>query len=434
MKGRSVKRRERGFALCRGLPVWLILSAAALVFTQLLRSPASALLFVFLLLIPPAMLIYLLLARAALGVYRISDDGTVEKNQPFGYLFRLVNASPLSYPFVDARLSLPTDDRLTCGRDTVAAGVHAFGAAEFSGEAAFPYRGTYEIGVESIRVCDLFRLFSIRIPIGLYVSVHVTPRVRTLQGQGEDASAQAAEAERKQRRDEERHEQSGVREYRTGDAQKSIHWKLSAHSDELIVREYQAGRTLDVTVLCDLTAHFPDPPPEPYPSGDPAALADPAFSTEMNLLAADGVIELATAVVLRELDRGNCVYLLWYDDRAPQGVFAERLVRHSDFDRIRRRFFSSPVGSAEHDAAALAKVNTTLTSAKQIFITPSLETAARIPAHTRPGVRSELLLFSPSARFANPELCRAQIDACLTSLGNAGVSAAVYDEIPDGTK
>jgi uncharacterized protein (DUF58 family) len=45
---------------------------------------------------------------------------------------------------------------------------------------------------------------------------------------------------------------AGVRGYSSGDSQRSIHWKASAHEDTLLVKKYQPAIALHVTVVLDM--------------------------------------------------------------------------------------------------------------------------------------------------------------------------------------
>lgn len=411
---------RRAFVVCRGVILWIALVAAALVFTQLLRSPASAILFVFLLLIPPAMLLYLLIARGALKLYRIADDMTVEKNLPFDYAFRLVNTSPLPYPFVDAYVRLPLKNGVRCAERVMRAPLVPLGSTPVYGRVAFPYRGTYEIGVDCIYVYDLFRLFGMRITYDLYAIAYVTPRRRNAEGSDADLADDAAESDRRRINSHDRLEISGVREYRSGDSLKSIHWKLSSRTDEPVVREYNAGRTRTTYIYCDLAAHFPLLPPA-APSDGPFALAAPEYHEDMNELAADGVVELAIAAVLRELNLGNHVVLAWYDRRSPNGTFVEHLDSPAAFDRIWNRFASSPLCSPEYAVTRLAALRTETVPAKQIFVTAYLSSEMLSSLTNSPADTTELLFYNPSARYADPRVRRAFLDQCAEQLAGAGV-------------
>lgn len=442
----------RAFLVGRGMVGWVIVFAAALIFTQALRAPASAVLFTFVLMLPLFMFLYLLTARAALKVYLVADDMTTEKNAPFNYEFRIINEGPLPYPFADAYVSLPQENRVRCAERPLRMALSPLSTYHLHNRVVFAYRGTYEIGVSCIYVYDFFRIFGLRVDFDLYDTVYVTPR-RLLAGESEAiAASDTAESIRRSRSSYDRLEVSDVREYRLGDTLKSIHWKLTARADEPIVREYNAGQTQTVYIYCDLAARFPlEAPPEPAKPKkkrkkkqaeeaaepeqpkDPFALSCPADYEDMNEFAADGVVELTVAAVLRELRRGNCVVLLWYDDRAKQGAFAETLESPEDFELIWKVFATAPLCAASDAVTRLPSILSEVQSAKQIFVTAYLDSDGLADFCALPGAGDaqgsvELVFYNPKKRYANAEARRQFLDMCAARLAEAGVLYSESDE------
>ncbi|MBQ3126489.1 MAG: DUF58 domain-containing protein [Clostridia bacterium] len=438
----------------RGLIGWVFLFAAALVFTQALRGPASAIFFTFVLMLPLFMLLYLLTARAALKVYLVADDMTTEKNVPFNYEFRIINEGPLPYPFADAYVRLPQENRVRCAERAMRMALSPLSTYHLHNRVFFAYRGTYEIGVSCIYVYDFFRLFGLRVDFDLYDTVYVTPRRLTTPDSEAAAASDAVESLQRSRSSYDRLEVSDVREYQLGDTLKSIHWKLTARADEPIVREYNAGQTQTVYIYCDLAAKFPSeaPPEEPKPKKkrkkkaeaeaaeaddplkrDPFALSCAADYEDMNEFAADGVVELAVAAVLRELRRGNRVVLLWYDDRAKQGAFAETLDSPEDFETIWKVFATAPLCAANDAVTRLPSILSEIQSAKQIFVTAHLDSNALADFCALPGVGDaqgsvELVFYNPQKRYANTEARRSFLDMCAARLAEAGVLYNESDE------
>lgn len=481
-KPRSVRlprAPKRAFILCRGLIVWVLVFAAAILFTQALRAPASGIFFWFVLLLPPAMLLYLLTARAALKVFMISEKATVEKNAPFEYEFRIINEGPLPYPFTDAYVSLPLENRVRCSRRAVRMALSPFSTYHLKNRITFRYRGTYEIGVDCIYVYDFFGLFGLRVDFGNFTPVYVTPR-RLMAGQSEAAAlSDVAESNRKSRSSYDNLEVSDVRDYRMGDPLKSVHWKLSSKADDLIVRDYHSGETKTVYVFCDLAARFPDCPPsialdeEPaarklarvadsirtringvaeraaarraarktgIPSDipadkhtavedtDPHTLAADAFYEDMNEFAADGVVELTAATVIRELEQGNRCMLLWFDRRSARGAYGQMMHAPEDLEQIWRSFATAPLAPADDIVTRLSAMLRETQSARQIFVTASLDPRMVDAFCALPGLgidaavgSVEVLLYNPIERYANPIERRRYLDLCAARLAEQGI-------------
>ncbi len=121
-------------------------------------------------------------------------------------------------------------------------------------QARLMHRGKYELG--PIRVTTRF-------PLGLAErsliiqeadEILVYPQVGELAPRWRRQSQNARElvqqsASQRGSYDDEFHR---IREYRTGDDPRAIHWKTSARQNELMVREYHQSREDDLTILLDL--------------------------------------------------------------------------------------------------------------------------------------------------------------------------------------
>ncbi len=236
------------------------LFVVALLFTQLLRSRVSHLFFWFMLLMLPAMLLYTLLARASLKVYLDTERADVEKGQPCPYELRLINSSPLAYPFVDALLRLPRADAVRTVLVRVRASLPPLASCSIRNEARFRFRGTYEIGIKCFYVYDFFRIWRLRVDVEEYHNVLVLPRRCQLNAEGSVARSDMAQAVTQTPFCYDRSEVRDVREYRLGDAIRDVHWKLSSKAEELLVRDFSGGSSDRTIIYCDLSARYPLPP------------------------------------------------------------------------------------------------------------------------------------------------------------------------------
>ncbi|MBQ7337487.1 MAG: DUF58 domain-containing protein [Clostridia bacterium] len=254
-------KSNRRFALTRGALWYAVLLVVSLLFTQILRSRASSIFFWFVLLMLPALLIYTLIARHALQASMNTDSKEIEKLRPCEYEFHMTNSSPLAFPFVDAILSLPREDAVRTEEKVVRLSMAPMSTYRVNNTVKFRFRGTYRVGVSCFYVYDFFRLFRIRVDVDCYEDIYVMPRKRDGQGSEAVAIADITTQTTKSPYTYERLEISDIRDYRLGDSLKSVHWKLSSKSEELIVRDYSSGVSNRAVIFCDMAAHFPTKPP-----------------------------------------------------------------------------------------------------------------------------------------------------------------------------
>ncbi len=124
-------------------------------------------------------------------------------------------------------------------------------------------RGRYRLGPLRASTRFPFGLFSRTITLGESETLIVLPRLGRLT-QGWAARRREALAGTDRRRQQPGNEGDfyGVREWRSGDGQRLIHWRSSARAGKLVVRQFERPRSRDVAIVLDLWQ------PEPHSSED----------------------------------------------------------------------------------------------------------------------------------------------------------------------
>jgi len=251
MKRRNLK--SRFLAPRRGFFLYLFIFLISLVFTQALRSPASAILFVFLLIIPVISIIYIAIARAAIKVYADSDKTRAEKGEPVSYEIKIINESPIPFPFVDTVVSLPSESALTCRDEYMRITLLPLGCHMIENRVQFPLRGSYNIGVKYLVIGDLFGLFRTVIRLELHRTVIVYPRSVVMAEDSNRSDTDLTTSVTKRTSTPEQAEPSDIRNYIPGDSIKNIHWKLSSKTEDLLVKNFSTNTDRHTYILCDLT-------------------------------------------------------------------------------------------------------------------------------------------------------------------------------------
>jgi uncharacterized protein (DUF58 family) len=113
-------------------------------------------------------------------------------------------------------------------------------------------RGYYTIGPLALRTGDLFGFVDSTWQLATRQQLTVYPQVLPLQKLGLPSRSPFGTLGSRQRLFEDPSRVAGVRGYSSGDSQRSIHWKASAHEDTLLVKKYQPAIALNVTVVLDM--------------------------------------------------------------------------------------------------------------------------------------------------------------------------------------
>lgn len=242
----------------RGAVFYALLLLFGLIFTQALRSTASSVLFWFLILLPILSVIYVLIGKLIIRIYVGSDFTKVEKLAPVEYEMRIINASPIAYPFVEAIISVPQPDGVRCTEQSMTMNLPPLGSYIVNHTTSFKYRGTYEIGVKCLYISDFLHLFSIRLDVDIYNNVLVYPRRLGMEMKLATSATDIPNDSAKVVFSTEKAEISNIREYIPGDSLKSIHWKLSSKTPTtLMVKEFNTNTSRNVYMLCDLSRAIP---------------------------------------------------------------------------------------------------------------------------------------------------------------------------------
>ena len=244
--------------LQKGVIVYAIVLVASFNSTQAMRSPISAILFMFLLILPVISVICALIGRGAVTVFVSSETARAEKDSPVEYEIRVVNNAPIPYPFVEAIITRPREDGVRCLRQRMFLSLAPFGGYIINNKVSFRYRGLYEIGVSDLYISDMLRLVRFRVYIDNYSNVVVYPRMLDVSADDYHAYTEMPSVHAPLATVE-MAEAANIREYRTGDALKTIHWKLSSKTEEMQVKDFSINRDRNVYIFADLAAHTPCP-------------------------------------------------------------------------------------------------------------------------------------------------------------------------------
>ncbi len=444
---RTYRRTYRRFGATYRFGLWCVLWAAAFVFTQALRSSASTVFFVFVSFIPPVCAVYALLADHAVKIYIPSDDvREIGKGEAFDYEFRILNESPLPYPFTEAILCVPLRDSVRTGERTARLSLMPNGAYTVKNTVRFRFRGAYEIGVRCIYVYDPLRLWRVRVDADAFCTAEVMPRVRVAATNSAESSADTSARSLLSQSAYDKTEISDVREYRTGDAQKSIHWKLSLKSEIPVVREYNSGAADVSYVFCDVGAHFPTRRPLVFYESEAARaraavpheeLGRDEFYYDMNEYTVDSAVEESLAAVARELRDGRRVVLAWYDERAALGIVARELTSLEDINAVLRDFATAPIAEKGKKLSDLSRFVCDTGESKRIYVIPSLddETIADVALGESLGGASggaTVIAVCAPQRYADPEARRRYESGCVSRFAERGIALVMRAADEDG--
>jgi len=154
------------------------------------------------------------------------------------------------------------------------------------------YRGTYEIGAESVVITDFLELFSITYPIRSTLRLIVSPRILNLEKLKLTTFIKDSENTRFNLNPVNEVIDTELRKYVKGDNRKLIHWKASAKKQELLTKKTTDLEEFETFLFLDLQKASED--------------------EYCNFIAEDKIIELALAITNH-----------FFQDKIPLRIFYE---------------------------------------------------------------------------------------------------------------
>ena len=191
-----------------------------------------------------------LLAMLTCRLSQQTDCAEVSRGDSCLYTLSVSMLAPLPIAPLSLRVATPN------GRQSeFLLSTRLFGTTASDNAFPCPHVGVFDLGVLRVAFGDVFGFFSlaqaVRLPL-IPVTVLPVPRrtqpLSTSPGEGENTSAQRAQADRTTPAD--------TRAWQEGDELKRVHWKLSMRRQALMVHTYETPQRPDALILLDLA-----PPP-----------------------------------------------------------------------------------------------------------------------------------------------------------------------------
>ena len=406
------RKKVRSFALTKFFFVWVAIFVVAVIFSQTMPNSISAVFLIVAAALPFIGLLYVFIGRSAVKTMFSCDTSRTEKKSDVNYVLEIVNSSPLPFPFIDAEFILPDEIKSSCDGVDCVISLLPFGKFSASKKIAFKYRGYYVFGIKSVYIYDLLRFFKVRISGENLTSVFVVPRRIDL-GFGVEAGVSDAPSDRAESTGYDRSEQTDIKQYTPGDPMKTVHWKLSGKTQELIVKKFSSESGQNVCVYADICSRFP-------------ADEESGNQPDINEYCADAVVETASSYIAAHLARDKSVNTVFHDARANTEA-KDRINRTcceslSDFEDFFEYFGASPT-APDLPFSDLSETVFDGASAS-VFVLSYLsdKTVEALCESAGRSGRTEVLLCEPFSRMQSGAAERKLYEGYIATLSSYGIT------------
>ena len=212
----------------------------------------------------------------------------------------------------------------------------------------FKRRGLYNLGPTRLQTGDPFGIYSLTLRDSQSNSILITPPQLALPWLHIAPGSRAGDRQLRRQALEREISDTGVREYAPGDSLRRIHWRASAHFDNLVVRQLESTRSGDWWIFVDMEA---------------SAQSGTEYETTLELL-----IVIAASLVGRGIKEHHRVGLAFV---GPELVWLEPRSGSTHLWRMLRALSMAAPG--DHSLARLLGLRHPGQNASLIVITPSTD-------------------------------------------------------------
>lgn len=178
-----------------------------------------------------------------------------EKEQGFCYVIQIENTS--FFPVSPVRLtgSFPDDKKKSIEQKQLIITLSPFKKMKINFNGVLRYRGMYSATIDVIESFDLLRIFKFKRKLAAKCEIQVLPRRIDIYRSGE--STESSDSDRTlPRKGLDKTDFSSVREYKEGDLMQSVHWKLSAKQNELMVKQFEQNAVNTAVIISDYSSGY----------------------------------------------------------------------------------------------------------------------------------------------------------------------------------
>ena len=224
----------------------------ALLATVFYRQSLLAVLFLLMLLLPVLSVALTIHAAKKIELQALSPSNAVTVPSDINILLKVNNPGLL--PMLNLELMFSCENLFyPDGRDnTIVLPAEARRKLEFTIPVYTALSGLFTMDIKEVFITDYLHLYTVKTGFRAHLEIPVLPadtelpRIRLTKTASENEDSEPSPE------GEPGSDIRELREYRPGDRLKDIHWKMSARSDDILVKEYERSRELYYLLLPEL--------------------------------------------------------------------------------------------------------------------------------------------------------------------------------------
>lgn len=230
--------------------IYALFSVICVTFAFAYRSNFSAIIMITVLAYPPLAAIFTAVSLKCAKVDFQSDSYIEHKDHKFSAEIKVQNR--FIFPFIPIELLcfIPDGEKGVFCERRIFATLQPLGTTVLAVNCRHKYRGHYISEIRKIYVVDPLRIIRFSKNGNRSAQMIFLPRRFMLEDINTHSDGKTT-VSKTVNKSSEKEDFSHVRDYREGDLMQFVHWKLTAKSDELMIKEYESINDRKARVVCD---------------------------------------------------------------------------------------------------------------------------------------------------------------------------------------
>lgn len=233
--------------------IYAVVAVVFLLFSIIYQTNFSSVLLLIVLLYLPIAAVFTLISLLLAKVNFSAENYIGEKNKRFDIEIEVKNRFLIPFVPIEIVCIIPDNKTGLFEKRRIFATLQPLGKTELALNCRNKYRGLYKATIDRIYVVDPLGVLRFSRKIGAEMPMQFLPRRFSFEDIFWKINGETVVSV-KSLNSAEKEDFSHVRNYREGDILQLVHWKLTAKSDEIMIKEYENISDRQAKILCDFNS------------------------------------------------------------------------------------------------------------------------------------------------------------------------------------